>query len=127
MELSLSSRSSPHDDDYGERKPDTENQELGRARQHQLSRWIQEDRLAGDMLCARTFQLWRADVIARLTAQSKGPLLLPRDVKLPRCLVAVRGLSSQKVRLTADGSVKILVYVQGIGDTEGMELVPAND
>lgn len=106
---------------------DTLSKQLGRERECQLNRWIEEDRLAGDNLCVRAFRLWRSSIIARLSDQSGGPLKLPRDLKLPHCLMSVRGLASQKVRLTKDGAVKMLVFSRHSGYVEGMELVPAVD
>lgn len=109
-----------------ERDADTPEKILGQQRKQQLLRWIKEDWDAQDFLCTRTFLLWRTSVIERLTKQSNGPLVLPRDVLLPQCLAEARGLASQKVRIEPDLSVKILVFGGDMGYVAGMELIPAD-
>lgn len=105
---------------------DTESRELGRQRLYQLERWILEDKLANDTLCVRSYRLWLHDVVTRLSTQSHKPLKFPHRLKLPLCLMHVRGLTSSAVILNADGSVKTLVYANNV-QMEGMELIPAKN
>lgn len=92
------------------------------ARMALLSQWMEEDRQNGNYSLPRTMQRWRDDVVGRMKAQN---ILLPARIKLPRCLMAANGLTSQSVWIEDNQSVKIALQVRGKGWQRGIELVPA--
>lgn len=92
------------------------------ARMALLSQWMEEDRQNGNYSLPRTMQRWRDDVVRRMKAQN---ILLPARIKLPRCLMAANGLTSQSVWIEDNQSVKIALQVRGKGWQRGIELVPA--